>query len=63
MKRGAAILVCMGLSSWLHADTRDELDKIKWIDQNAWSCARTVGVRPFPVTGKFKGKSTREVSL
>lgn len=56
----AAVLLCLGLSSRIHADAPDELDKIKWLDHTAWDCAKTVVVRAFPVTGKFKGIGTRE---
>jgi hypothetical protein len=33
----------------------DAADRVQWQDSAAWACAKEVVVRPFPVTGPFKG--------
>lgn len=40
--------------------TAKALDSINWSDRAAWNCAKTVAVRPFPVTGEFKGPKSQE---
>lgn len=36
------------------------LDRINWSDRAAWNCVKTIAVRPFPVTGEFKGNKSQE---
>src|SRR5438105_2337678 len=36
------------------------LDRMNWIDQTAWNCVAVVAVRPFSVTGEFKGQKSQD---
>jgi hypothetical protein len=36
------------------------LDRINWLDHPAWNCAKVIAVRPFPVSGEFKGEKSQD---
>jgi hypothetical protein len=36
------------------------LDKISWSDRSAWNCVKTVAVRPFELTGEFRGAKSQD---
>lgn len=36
------------------------LDSVNRSDRAAWNCIKTIAVRPFPVTGEFKGPKSQE---
>jgi PEGA domain/Domain of unknown function (DUF4410) len=36
------------------------LDRINWTDRAAWNCVKVVAIRPFPVTGEFKGEKSQD---
>lgn len=40
-----------------------EIDEVKWGDQEAWRCARTLSLSPFTVSGEFKGKRPQQEYL
>jgi hypothetical protein len=40
--------------------TAKDLDSINWSDRGAWNCVKIVAIRPFPVTGEFKGSKSQE---
>jgi hypothetical protein len=48
------------LASTFALAATDEVDSARWQDQSTWSCASTIVVKPFEVTGKFKGKRSRD---
>jgi hypothetical protein len=52
-----AFAIALGVSSSICAKN---LDRINWSDRASWNCVKTVAVRPFPVTGEFKGNKSQE---
>jgi hypothetical protein len=36
------------------------LDRINWLDHPAWNCAKVIAIRPFPVSGEFKGEKSQD---
>jgi len=36
------------------------LDRMNWADRSAWSCVKTVAVKPFGIAGEFKGPKSQD---
>lgn len=58
MKIFASILLAVIAfsASFCHAEAVQPIDKFSLNDQTKWSCAKTIAIALFPVTGEFKGK-------
>ncbi len=41
----------------------DGPDEIRITNQDAWNCSQVIGVRPFGIVGKFKGKQPQQACM
>lgn len=58
MRRLAVLFVIVSsfaLSSWCAS-----IDRLNWSDAAAWNCVKVIAVRPFTVSGEFKGPKSQD---
>lgn len=58
MSRLIAVVVAL---VFVNADaSAKSIDNVNWLDRAAWNCAKTIAVRPFSISGEFKGPKSQE---
>ncbi len=58
MRRTFLVFVSLLLSSG--SLLAKSLDRINWADRAAWNCAKTIAVKPFGLSGEFKGPKSQD---
>jgi len=60
MKRVVGLFVLFLLVGTTLSASKPDVDTITWQNEALWKCGRSISIRLFPITGKFKGKLSKE---
>ena len=64
MKRLRTLVAPLGLMLLAVSDAgADAPDSVRITSQEAWSCSRVIGIRPFALIGKFKGQQPQQAYM
>jgi hypothetical protein len=62
LRTTAALVLTLGLMP-VSRSGADSPDSIKIVSQEAWSCSRVIGIKPFALAGKFKGEQPQQAYM